>query len=119
MLQSNSFYFSFHSSSNQPQPAPFSNPAPPLTMFANRVISFFFLVATFGLFAYASPIDISTDLQARSMSPNVASSFVSRCDCKCTTQGCNEQAILTILTNLQNTIALSTSAFGEQRIRLR
>ncbi|KAF7979485.1 hypothetical protein HWV62_42321 [Athelia sp. TMB] len=80
-------------------------------MFANRVISFFFLIATLGLFAYASPIEISTGLQARDVSPNVSRAFQSRCDCKCTTEGCNEEAILEILTNLQATIDVSLGFF--------
>ncbi|KZP32665.1 hypothetical protein FIBSPDRAFT_882498 [Athelia psychrophila] len=66
-------------------------------MLSSRIIPFLFLVATFGLFAFAAPT-----------SPVVESSLVARCDtCTCTTSGCNEAAILTILTNLQATIDVS------------
>ncbi|KZP23653.1 hypothetical protein FIBSPDRAFT_1042810 [Athelia psychrophila] len=66
-------------------------------MFSSRIIPFFFLVATFGLFAFAAPT-----------SPVVGSSLVARCDtCTCTTSGCNEAAILTIITNLKATIDVS------------
>ncbi|KAF7977294.1 hypothetical protein HWV62_4263 [Athelia sp. TMB] len=80
-------------------------------MFSSRVIPFLFFIATLGLFAYASPVQISSDLNARApMSPAIESSLVARCDtCTCTTPGCNEQAILTILTNLQATINVSIS----------
>ncbi|KAF7985835.1 hypothetical protein HWV62_512 [Athelia sp. TMB] len=77
-------------------------------MFSSRIIPFLFLVATFGLFAYASPVEISSDLQARAPTSSITESSVfARCDCTCDTAGCNEQAILTILTNLQATINVS------------
>ncbi|KAF7978381.1 hypothetical protein HWV62_763 [Athelia sp. TMB] len=89
-------------------------------MFPSRIIPFLFLVATFGLFAFASPIEVSSDLQARApsglearvpFSPVVESSLVARCDtCTCTTVGCNEAAILQILLNLQATINVTISA---------
>ncbi|KZP29799.1 hypothetical protein FIBSPDRAFT_884815 [Athelia psychrophila] len=68
-------------------------------MFSNRIIPFLFLVATFGLFAFAAPT-----------SSVIESSLLARCDtCTCTTSGCNEAAILNIVTNLQATIKTSTS----------
>ncbi|KAF7978457.1 hypothetical protein HWV62_658 [Athelia sp. TMB] len=83
-------------------------------MFASRIIPFLFLVATFGLFAFASPIEVPSGLQARALSdiearapfsPIVESSLVARCDtCTCTTAGCNEAAILAILVDLQASI---------------
>ncbi|KZP05430.1 hypothetical protein FIBSPDRAFT_948199 [Athelia psychrophila] len=69
-------------------------------MFANRIIPFLFLVATFSLFAFAAPT-----------SPVLESSLVARSDAgTCATSGCNEQAILTILTTLQAKIEVSIKA---------
>ncbi|KAF7977310.1 hypothetical protein HWV62_4295 [Athelia sp. TMB] len=89
-------------------------------MFSSRIIPFLFLVATFGLFAFASPIEVPSGLQARAFSdlearapfsPVIESSLVTRCDtCTCTTVGCNEEAILEILVNLQLTINATISA---------
>ncbi|KZP20496.1 hypothetical protein FIBSPDRAFT_954446 [Athelia psychrophila] len=66
-------------------------------MLSSRIIPFLFLVATFGLFAFAAPT-----------SPVVESSLAAHHNTRtCTTSECNGADILTIVANLQATIAVS------------
>lgn len=71
-------------------------------MFSARIISFFFLLATFGFFACAKPVTFE-GVAARASAPEVvarASELLVRGG-TCDSKGCNEDAILAVLLALQ------------------